>query len=54
MRFHVVSKNYEGVHDYCHYTRKYREVSHSICNLRYKRPKKIPVVFHKRSDYDYH
>ena len=30
------------------------ELSHSICNLRYKTPKEIPVVFHNGSTYDYH
>ena len=28
--------------------------SHDICNLRYKIPKEIPVVFHNGSTYDYH
>ena len=26
----------------------------NICNLRYKAPKKIPIVFHNGSTYDYH
>ena len=26
----------------------------NICNLRYKVPKEIPVVFHNGSNYDYH
>ena len=25
-----------------------------MCNLKYSQPKKIPVVFHNRSKYDYH
>ena len=33
---------------------KYRGAAHNICNLRYKVPKEIPVVFHKGSTYDYH
>ena len=33
---------------------KYRGAAHNICNLRYKIPKEIPVVFHNRSTYDYH
>ena len=33
---------------------KYRGAAHSICNLRYKIPKEIPVVFHNGSTYDYH
>ena len=40
--------------DNCHYTRKFRGSAHSICNLRYETPKKIPVVFHNGSTYDYH
>ena len=46
-------KNYK-VRDHCHYTGKYRGASHNICNLRYKVPKEIPIVFHNSSIYDYH
>ena len=46
-------KNYE-VRDHCHYTGKYRGADHNICNLRYKIPKEIPIVFHNGSTYDYH
>ena len=42
------------VRDHCHYTGKYRGVAHNICNLRYKVPKEIHVVFHNGSTYDYH
>ena len=42
------------VRDHCHYTGKYRGAAHSICNLRYKITKKIPVAFHSGSTYDYH
>ena len=42
------------VRDYCHYTGKYRGAAHSVCNLRYKVVKEIPVVFHNGSAYDYH
>ena len=45
---------YHQVRDHCHYTRKFREATHSICNLRYKVPKKIPLNFHNGSIYDYH
>ena len=27
---------------------------HSICNLKHSVPKKIPIAFHNRSNYDYH
>ena len=46
-------KNYK-VRDHCHYTGKYRGAAHNICNLRYKVPKEIPIVFHNGSIYDYH
>ena len=47
-------KKQQKVRDHCHYTGKYRGVAHNICNLRYKIPKEIPVVFHNGSTYDYH
>ena len=46
-------KNYK-VKDHCYYTGKYRGDAHNICNLRYKVPKEIPIVFHSSSTYDYH
>ena len=42
------------VRDHCHYARKFIGTAHNVCNLRYKLPKKIPVVFHNGSTYDYH
>ena len=48
------NKKYHKVKDHCHYTGKYRAAAHSICNLRYKTPKEIPLVFHKGSTYGYH
>ena len=47
-------RKYCKVRDHCHYTGKYRGSAHSICNLKYKVPKEIPVVFHNGSKYDYH
>ena len=46
-------KNYK-VRDHCHYTGKYRGAAHNMCNLRYKIPKEIPIVFHNGSTYDSH
>ena len=46
-------KNYK-VRDHYHYTGKYRGAAHNVCNLRYKVPKEIPIVFHNGSTYDYH
>ena len=45
-------KNGRKVRDHCHYTGKYRGAAHSKCNLAYKTPKHIPVVFHNLSKYD--
>ena len=42
------------VRDQCHYTGKFGGDAHNICNLRHKVPKKISVVFHNGSTYDYH
>ena len=47
-------KLYHKVRDHCQYTGKYRGAAHNICNLRYKRAKEIPVIFHNGSTYDYH
>ena len=40
--------------DHRHYTGKFRGAAHKICNLQYKVTKKIPIVFHNSSTYDYH
>ena len=42
------------VRDHCHYTGTYRGAAHSLCNLQYKIPSYIPVVFHKLAGYDAH
>ena len=47
-------KKQQKVRDHCHYTCKYRGAAHNICNLRYKTPKEIPVVFQNDSTYDCH
>ena len=47
-------KLYDKLKDHCHYTGKFRGAAYNICNLRYKTPKKFPVVFHNGSTYDYH
>ena len=52
--FNNNDKKQQKVKDHCHYTGKYRGAAHNICNLRYKVPKEIPVVFHNSSTYDYH
>ena len=47
-------KKHHNVKDHCHYKGKYRGAAHNICNLRYRIPKDIPVVFHNGSTCDYH
>ena len=47
-------KRYCIVKDCYHYTGKYRDAAHIICNLRYKVPKDTPVVFHNRSNSHYY
>ena len=42
------------VRDHCHYTGLYRGPAHSLCNLRYKIPSYILVMFHNLSGYDAH
>ena len=51
-RFSTDDKN--KVRDHYHYIGKYRGAAHRTCNLRYKTPKEIPLVFHNGSTYDYH
>ena len=50
---YLKDKKYRKVRDHCHYTWKYRGAVHSICNLKYNIPNKIPIVFHNGSNYDY-
>ena len=47
-------KKHHKVKYHCHYTGKYRGEAHNICNLRYRIPKEISIVFHNGSTYDYH
>ena len=54
---HICKKDFNNdgkVRDHCHFTGKYRGAAHNTCNLRYKIPKNIPVIFHNGSTYDYH
>ena len=51
---YLKDKKFRKVRDHCHYTGEYRGAAHSICNLKYSVPKKIPIVFHNGSNYGYH
>ena len=42
------------VRDHRHYSKIYRGAAHSSCNLQYKIPSYIPVVFHNLAGYDAH
>ena len=44
--------NNDKVRDQSHFTGKYWGAAHNTCNLRYKVPKNIPVIFHNGSTYD--
>ena len=49
---YLKGKKYRKVTD-CHYAGEYWDATHCICKLKYSIPKKIPIVFHNRSNYDY-
>ena len=53
---YACGKEFDGdkVRDHCHYTGKYRGALHSQCNLRLRRTRTIPVIFHNLSEYDSH
>ena len=57
-RCHICFKSFtEGnpkVRDHCYYSSLYRGAAHSLCNVRYRIPSYIPVVFHNLSGYDTH
>ena len=55
---HICFKLFEEINpkvrDHCHYTSQYRGPAHRNCNLRYKIPSHILVIFHNLSGYDAH
>ena len=44
----------DRVRDHCHYTGRYRGAAHNSCNLKYSKPKGVPVFFHNLTGYDSH
>jgi len=42
------------VRDHCHYSGKFRRAAHDKCNLLFRKPKHVPVIFHNLSGYDSH
>ena len=44
----ATDENYWKFTDDCHFTVNYRDVAHSICNLRFNLPNEILAVFHSR------
>ena len=44
----------DKVRDHCHFTGQYRGAAHNICNLRFKKPLLLPVIFHNLQGYDSH
>ena len=51
---YLKDRKYLQVKHNCHYTGEYRVAAHSICNLEYSVPKRIPIVFHNGSNHDHH
>ena len=55
---HICYRNFQDldpkVRDHCHYTSKYRGPAHRSCNLGYKIPTYISVMFHNLTGYDVH
>ena len=44
----------DKVRDHCHFTGKYRGAAHNNCNLKCRKPKVLPVIFHNLQGYDAH
>lgn len=57
---HICEKEFENsvhdvrVRDHDHRTGLYRGAAHILCNVNYKEPRFIPIIFHNLSSYDAH
>ena len=47
-------KNYCKVRYHWHYTGEYRGATHSICTVKYRVPKKVPIIFYNGINHDDH
>jgi len=54
----ICQKPFEGsddkVRDHCHFSGQFRGAAHNKCNLLFRKPKQLPVIFHNLSGYDSH
>ena len=44
----------DKVRDHCHFTGHYRGAAHNECNLKCRKPRVLPVIFHNLQGYDSH
>ena len=44
----------DKVRDHCHFTGEYRGAAHNKCNLKCRKPRILPVIFHNLQGYDAH
>ena len=53
---HICSRELgeDKVRDHCHFTGKYRGAAHNSCNLKCRKPRVLPVIFHNLQGYDAH
>ena len=51
---YLKDKKYHKFRCLSHYTVQYRGAAHSMCNIKYSVPKKNHIVFHNRSNCNYH
>lgn len=54
--YHICGEllNKDKVLDHDHLNGRYRGAAHNNCNINYKLPKHIPVIFHNLAGYDAH
>jgi len=54
----ICQKSFEGsddkVRDHCHFSEQFRGAAHNKCNLLFKKPIHVPVIFHNLSGYHSH